>query len=306
MGTAARLLPASLSAMPFIPDIVAATPWFALTALLGLLCSVAGRRRILALVMVACLILQAYWQLPFFSHIAGAPSRSSAAQTGGAISVMTCNVYKGHADAARIVQLVHDNNVKVLALQETTPDFEQRLEESGIREYLPYTQWASADGMYGNDIWSATPLDDPVRDEVFASSSQMPAGTVTLASGTRLRFVSVHTTAPVSGYWNLWKRSLDEIGAMNHRADTTYVFMGDFNATYDHAPFREMIGDRFTDAARAAGMGFTFSWPADRGGIPPLFAIDHIILDQGLSSDKVRVEQVDGTDHAALLSTLYA
>ena len=38
---------------------------------------------------------------------------------------MTCNVYKGHADAAAIVNAVRDNHVEVLALQETTPGLPQ-------------------------------------------------------------------------------------------------------------------------------------------------------------------------------------
>ncbi|MBT1176052.1 endonuclease/exonuclease/phosphatase family protein [Bifidobacterium callimiconis] len=307
VGTAARLLPLGMSTMPYVPNIVAATPWFALTAALALLFAVIGRRRLLIVLMVACLGAQAYWQGPFFSSVVGANSSASASSSGASattLRVMTCNVYKGRADAGEIVRLVRDEQVKVLALQETTKAFVEELGKAGIANYLPYSKTASADGKYGNGVWSAMPLANPVKDEVNSSASFMPAGTVSLSDGRTLRFVSVHTTSPVNGYWNLWKRSIDEIGALDARSGSTYVFMGDFNATYDHAPFRAMLGDRFTDAARQSGHGFTFSWPSDRPYLPMMFSIDHIVLDRGLAASDLKNVKVSGTDHAALLGTI--
>ena len=320
IGTAARLLPIGMSTMPYVPNIVAATPWFALTAALALLFALLGRRRLIIVLMVACLGAQAYWQGPFFSSVVGVGSAGSSNSAGSGsgsgsassdtskststLRVMTCNVYKGRADAEQIVRLVRDEHVQVLALQETTSAFVDELNKAGIADYLPYAKTASADGKYGNGVWSSTPLADPVKDEVNSSASFMPAGTVSLSNGKALRFVSVHTTSPVNRYWNLWKRSIDEIGALDSRSNTTYVFMGDFNATYDHAPFRDMLGDRFTDAARQAGHGFTFSWPSDRPYLPMMFSIDHIVLDKGLVASDLKNVKVDGTDHAALLGTI--
>lgn len=315
VGTAARLLPIGMSTMPYVPNIVAATPWFALTAALALLFALLGRRRLIIVLMVACLGAQAYWQGPFFSSVVGSnSSNSSTSDASGSsgssgdattLRVMTCNVYKGRADAGQIVRLVRDEHIQVLALQETTSAFVDELNKAGIADYLPYAKTASADGKYGNGVWSSTPLADPVKDEVNSSASFMPAGTVSLTNGKTLRFVSVHTTSPVNRYWNLWKRSIDEIGALDSRSNTTYVFMGDFNATYDHAPFRDMLGSRFTDAARQAGHGFTFSWPSDRPYLPMMFSIDHIVLDKGLSASDLKNVKVDGTDHAALLGTIH-
>lgn len=150
----------------------------------------------------------------------------------------------------------------MLALQETTEDFVKKLNEAGIEHYLPYAQVSSSDGVFGNGLWSATPLADPADDDVNSSASFMPGGTVDMG-GQQIRFISVHTTAPVPGYWRQWKRSLDELGLMRGHTDTRYLFMGDFNATYDHTPFRDFLGDRFVDAARESGHGFTFSWPTN-------------------------------------------
>ena len=91
---------------------------------------------------------------------------------------MTFNVYKGQADPQAIVELVRDQRVEVLALQETTEDFVKKLNEAGIEHYLPYAQVSSSDGVFGNGLWSATPLADPTDDDVNSSASFMPGGTV--------------------------------------------------------------------------------------------------------------------------------
>lgn len=310
LGTAARELPADLQELPYVPIVVSATPWFTLLALLALLLAIISRRVVMALIAVAAIGLNVYWQLPFFQPSATLPDEaqqavaSASADTSDAYArVMTLNVYKGQADAQEIVDLVRDQRIEVLALQETTDDFVQRLNEAGIEHYLPYANVSSSDGVYGNGIWSAAPQSDPADDDVNSSASFMPGSTVDFA-GTGVRFVSVHTTAPVPGYWSQWKRSLDELALMRADTDTRYVFMGDFNATYDHTPFRNFLGSRFTDAARQSGHGFTFSWPMDRKYLPAFAGIDHVVLDQGMTAGQCQTAEVTGSDHAALLVTI--
>ncbi|KAA8819543.1 endonuclease/exonuclease/phosphatase family protein [Bifidobacterium vespertilionis] len=312
LGTVARELPGEVAAVPYLPIVVSFTPWFALIALVALVLSLVSKRWTTALVMVLCLAAQAWWQYPFFSPSATLPEGAAHAMSTASPNpidayarVMTMNVYKGNADAARVVELVRDERVEVLALQETSADFVARLERAGIKQYLPYSKVSSSDGVFGNGLWSTTPLGDPVDDEVHSSASFMPGATVRFNDGkTPIRFVSVHTTAPVPGYWRLWRKSIDELGMMRGRTDARYVFMGDFNATYDHAPFREFLGTRFTDAARQSGHGFTFTWPADKSPLPRFAGIDHIVTDQGIVAGRMEVRQVAGSDHAALLATI--
>lgn len=304
------MLPEDLQALPYIPVIVSATPWFVILAVLALILSVISRRWIAMLMALACIGLQVWWQWPFFSASTKLPAAvdaamaSTRADTGDMIArVMTFNVYKGHADAKAIVDIVRDQRVEVLALQETTNDFIKKLDEAGIHSYLPYSQVSSSDGVYGNGIWSATELGRPVDDEVGSSASFMPGGTVSFNGGaTQVRFVSVHTTSPTNDYWQQWKRSLDELAKLRFDTSRRYVFMGDFNATYDHTPFRNILGNRFSDASRQAGEGLKFSWPANVDYVPSFAGIDHIVLDSGMQAGQVRTVKVDGSDHKALLA----
>ena len=328
VGCLARLAPTRLSALPLLPVIVSATPWYALTGALALAlclaCRIAGggtrgqggKRplRGVAVLMLVCLALEAPWQLPFYSRaLTHATATHTDTQKAGSLRVMTCNVYKGNADAARIVKLVREEGVRVLALQETTSEFVDQLEANGISDLLPYSQRSSSDGVYGNGVWSATPLSDVESDDVGSSASAMPAGIVQVTSSdgvttVPVRFVSVHTTAPVDEYLDLWRKSILEIGVVRDRAaadpSRRYVLMGDFNATYDHAPFRAMLGDSLHDAARIAGEGITLTWPQNRRLLPPFCGIDHVVVSDGVGARDLRTYEVEGTDHAALVCTL--
>lgn len=320
VGVVARLVPAAASDLPYLPVIVALTPWFAATAVVALVLSRAlgaGTRIAVRVLILGALVLEALWQGPFLiphAQVGASAGQASAPAQASAttLRVMTCNVYKGRADPERIVELVRSEGVQVLALQETTRDFVSELERTGLGELLPYSSRASSDGVYGNGIWSALPISDAQSDAVGSSASAMPSGTVTLGAddsgaGARICLVSVHTCAPVPGYWDLWKRSVEEIGSVRDRAAvdtaTRYVLMGDFNATYDHAPFREMLGGTLRDAAREVGR-LTLTWPADRGPVPALSGIDHVVMGPGVGAQDIEVAPVAGTDHRALLATL--
>lgn len=309
-GVLSRALPAELQVLPYVPVIASATPWFTILAVLALVCAIISRRWVVMLLALACIGLEIWWQYPFFVSQHPLPAEASVAVAAGQANtadryarVMTCNVYKGQADPQAIVDVVREQRVEVLALQETTDEFVTALNDAGLGVYLPYSQVSSSDGVYGNGLWSVTPLGDPRDDDVNSSASFMPGGSVTMGD-TTVRFVSVHTTAPVPGYWAQWRRSLDELALMRANTDVRYVFMGDFNATTDHTPFRNFLGDRFSDAAKLSGHGFTFTWPTNREWIPRFAGIDHVVLDQGMTAGQCEVKEIAGSDHAALLVTI--
>ncbi len=309
VGVIARALPSQLQALPYIPDLVSVTPWLIIPAVLALILSLLTRRRMVTIMSFACVAVQVFWQAPFFissttlSDEARQAVASSVDTSDHYARVMTLNVYRGAADAEQIVETVSEQHVEVLALQETTDDFVAALTAAGISEYLPYSLVSSSDGVYGNGLWSATPLDDPSDDDVNSVSSFMPGGTVTF-SDLPVRFVSVHTTAPVQGYWDVWLQALEELAQMQENTDVRYIFMGDFNATVDHTPFRDFLGDRFNDAVMQAGEGLAFTWPAHWQEISQFAGIDHIVVDQGITTGDCEVVNIDGSDHAALLTTI--
>lgn len=325
-GIACRMLPASLAALPFVANVVSLTPWLVGSAVIALAFSFipAWRHhheaRLFVRIIAACAIaLEVAWQAPFFIPSQRVTSALAADDSQATtLRVMTCNVYKGNASAERIVELVRENNIQVLALQETTVDFVSELKAAGIDELLPYSERSSSDGVYGNGVWSALPLSDAASDDIGSSASAMPAGTIEVTrpdgATARLRIVSVHTCSPALGYWDLWEKSITEIGVARERLaehdSLDYVLLGDFNATYDHAPFREMLGEgtaadspRLHDAARECGAGITSTWPANLE-IPAFCSIDHVVTSERVVATEVSTAEVPGSDHLALIATL--
>ncbi len=68
LGCAARLLPEDMQALPYVPYVIALSPWFALAAMVSLVCACIAHRWFTAAVAVACIVLQGYWQLPFYRN----------------------------------------------------------------------------------------------------------------------------------------------------------------------------------------------------------------------------------------------
>ena len=101
-----------------------------------------------------------------------------------------------------------------------------------------------------------------------------------------------------------WSRSIAELKQLNEHPDTDYILMGDFNSTWDHAVFRDMLGTRFQDAAEVSGHGLVFTWPADRKYLPAFAGIDHIVTSKDVTIGQVNSLTIPGSDHRALLATV--
>ena len=179
LGTVSHILPAEIQAWPYVPIIVSLVPWFAILAVIALICGIVSKRTMSVLLAIAAIALQVWWQYPFFYNETKLQRAAIAAVSGASANtqddyarLMTCNVFKGRADAQEIVDVVRSERVEVLALQETTDAFVDELNKAGIGDLLPYAQVASSDGEFGNGLWSASPLVDPADDDV--DSSQEP------------------------------------------------------------------------------------------------------------------------------------
>jgi endonuclease/exonuclease/phosphatase family metal-dependent hydrolase len=101
----------------------------------------------------------------------------------------------------------------------------------------------------------------------------------------------------------LWRRDL----LAEPRADRSQsprVLLGDFNATLDHAPLRELISRGYRDAADTTGKGLIGTWgPYDGSPIPPV-TIDHVLVDERIGVREVSVHPIPGSDHHAIVAGL--
>lgn len=303
---AARLVPDDsitpvAQLVPFFPYAVAAAVPLVVLA-------VTGRRAVLALLLVVTVgaggYLAASAFFPAAQHVAVADPAAP-----GTLRLLSVNTLYGRVDPGSVVELVESEGVEVLAVQELTPEFEEALTTAGLDALLPHkvTGKVAAGSAGGSGLYSATALteENPGEDSTFA----MPSAVVD-AGGVDVRIRNVHPVPPMPGGTDVWQRELRELGSTARSDTTPQIMFGDFNATWDHATFRALLGDRFHDAWRDTGAGLERTWPEGRTlpglgtRIPALVAIDHVVVDEAMRVGDVRTRIMPGSDHRAVLATI--
>ena len=83
-------------------------------------------------------------------------------------------------------------------------------------------------------------------------------------------------------------------------APEPWVAIGDFNGTYDHRLYRDLLGGGRQDAHLATGRGLAASWPTTGPLFPPVFLIDRAITSPGLDPVRTAERRVAGSDHEML------
>jgi endonuclease/exonuclease/phosphatase (EEP) superfamily protein YafD len=277
-------------------QLVSVTPWLGVWTALVLVAAAALRRWWVVGLATLVVVVHLLWLAPLAT---GSPAKV-AADPRRSLRVMTINAYLGRADADEIVRDVRAEHVQVLAVEELSSDLVTRLHAAGLDDALPYhvTALVTA-GPAGTGLWTVSPLSD--TDEGTSTWFAMPSGVLDVG-GSSVRVMAVHTAPPTVGETSVWMSDLRRIRDLLAADTGPELALGDFNATRDHSSFRDVLGDRFVDAADA-GDRLTLTWPTNRA-FPPMVGIDHVVVDRGDRVQGVDVRRVHGSDHAALLATV--
>ncbi|AUZ35044.1 endonuclease [Arthrobacter sp. PGP41] len=285
-----------------IIQLLAFTPWLAAPAGAALLLAVLGRNRWHAAVSSALLACLAFWLFPL-----QAGKRVTGDGPTVELRVMSFNSKLGQADARTVVRLVQENRIDVLAVQEHSQAFQERLAAEGLDTLLPESATEPAKNAGGSALYSRFPLEEAGR--VPGTAFPMPIVRVTVTSQGRagvLEVINVHARAPVEHMARQWRSDLAAIGRVAAGGGSR-LLIGDFNATYDHAEFRSLLrggeGPGLVDAGVAAGARLVPTWPMD-GQLLPGITIDHVVTSPDVGSSGYAVHRVAGSDHAAVTAVL--
>jgi endonuclease/exonuclease/phosphatase family metal-dependent hydrolase len=305
------------------PQLAALAPAATLPALAAVaVAALSGGGWWLALLLALPAALLLAWQLPPIRPNASAgpvgPGGAPGSRPGPiTVRVLTLNTRGGSADPAAVADCVRQHQVDVLALQELTPGLVDRLDQAGLGRVLPHTQLDPRPDFPGAGLWARWPLTPlpPVAGLVAAA----PRARIEPATGRPVVLITVHPLTPLRGRGYPWQRDLARLATLADRPEPQVV-AGDFNASRDHRPFRELLAAGFVDCADAAQRrtwpGFT--WPAswdlysdrDKPALPdrravPLMRLDHVLVSP--PDTTVRTAQpvrVAGTDHYAVLAVI--
>jgi endonuclease/exonuclease/phosphatase (EEP) superfamily protein YafD len=230
------------------------------------------------------------------------PGRDRGPAAGVRLSVMTSNMLFGGADPAAIVQLVRDHDVAVLAVQEFTPDGREALAKAGLDDLLPYSSLADEPGPSGSGVYSRFPV-TATGDRRNGGGFRQAYATVQPPGAGPVIVESAHPLAPWSVRVNNdWRADL----AAQPKPDpqgAPRILLGDFNATLDHGPMRDLIASGYRDAAEVTGRGLARTWPEDKRFVPPV-TIDHVLADERIGVREVSVHHIPDSDHRAVIAAL--
>ncbi len=118
-----------------------------------------------------------------------------------------------------------------------------------------------------------------------------------------LELVAAHAYPPT--HPAQWRADLAVVRSAAAGAD---LVVGDLNATLDHRPLQRILDAGLRDAAELTDAGWQPTWPANGDfrlvgiPLPPLVAIDHVLVGSRLAALATRTVTLDGSDHRALVA----
>jgi endonuclease/exonuclease/phosphatase (EEP) superfamily protein YafD len=277
---------------------VMVSPLLILAAPLAVVVLLWGRHWVLAAGAVVLTAVLIAVQLPWYM-------RTSRAPDSVAVRTMTVNMLYGRADAPAVTRVATDS-ADIVMVQEITPDAVVRLKAAGMDETFPYSAIDARPGAAGTALYSRYPMTDHRNVDGF----QVALVTARLqvdGVGTPLSVASVHLDAPWPQPIGKWHNDFFRFPTiLTQLADQSgsgaTIVAGDFNATIEMRPFRELLTNGYHDSAEQAGAGRQFTYP-DNKRYPPLIGIDHI-LTRNATAVTTEAVKIPDTDHRALLATI--
>jgi endonuclease/exonuclease/phosphatase (EEP) superfamily protein YafD len=216
------------------------------------------------------------------------------------LRVLAANVHEGGADPAGVIRLIDELHPQVLTIEELTPRFVRELAAAGVGSRLPDQVLDPAGNARGTGIYSRFPLR---RLPPAHFRFKMALAEASLPGGRRLRIIAVHPIPPRHPSWvSEWEDVLSTLPSGGR--GTPWLLAGDFNATFDQAPFRALVDRGYRDAGETAGKGLDATFPADGSLFPPPITIDHILADERFGIVEYEVEPLPGSDHRAIFAEL--
>lgn len=217
---------------------------------------------------------------------------------GPTLRVMQANLLFGQADPASLTATVREKAVDVLTVQELTTSLEGSLRDQGLEQLLPHHYLVPDEaGGGGAGIYSRYPLTDTRELNGFGPTNLVAE----VGFSTSFTLLAVHPGPAYVTPPDVWTAELSTLrNALDAAAaEETVIVSGDFNTTFTHKQFRDLLDVGYSDAADQLGVGIVRTYPADKK-FPAIVGIDHVLLRGGQAKSLERIE-IEGSDHFGLI-----
>ncbi|MBY4014072.1 endonuclease/exonuclease/phosphatase family protein [Rhodococcus fascians] len=276
-------------------------PLMLVAVVVGAVVALIGRQWILAAVSAVVLAAAAVAYAPLY--VADAASQDDASGNAVRLRVMQANLMVGSADPSVVVGSARDNAVDVVTIQELTDASVLGLRDAGMEQLFPYSYLrALPTGGGGAGIYSRTPLSDNRELDGFGPVNL--ATSVDVPGSEPVTLLAVHPGPAYVTPADIWTAELDTLRSDLEAVSASgpVIVSGDFNTTYSHKKFRNLLDAGYSDAAAQLGMGLIPTYPTDKG-TPAVVGIDHILTNSGHARSLERID-LPGSDHHGLIGEI--
>jgi endonuclease/exonuclease/phosphatase (EEP) superfamily protein YafD len=246
---------------------------------------------------LAGLALQGWWMSPLF--IGDKPTPGPQAEP---FRVLTLNLDTGSADPNDVVSTAVTSGADILILQEVVPNTLTRMESAGLDSVFPHRAGQPfVNGRYGTMVFSNVALSDVTYLGTHSTTVQVKA---TLPRQ-QIWLLAVGVPAPGSGTPEPWLADLQQL-ATTVRELHPAIVAGDFEATFDHQPFADLLDLGLRDVGERTNAGWQPTWPTDRArfgiSFPRIGRVDHVLVGSLLAPLSQDTVTVPGADHRGVLA----
>ncbi|MGF0310496.1 endonuclease/exonuclease/phosphatase family protein [Rhodococcus sp. IEGM1428] len=272
-------------------------PLMFIAVVLGALVALIGRRWVLAGVSTLVLAAGAVSYAPLYVADA-APSFD-----GVRLRVMQANLMVGRADPTAVVGQARENSVDVVTIQELTDESVIGLRDAGMEELFPYSYLRPyVTGGGGAGIYSRLPISE--SRELVGYGPVNLATRIEVPDSEPISLLAVHPGPAYVTPAEIWTAELDTLRDDLEAVSGTgpVIVSGDFNTTYSHKKFRNLLDAGYSDAAAQLGKGLVPTYPTDKG-TPAVVGIDHILSNSGHARSLERID-LPGSDHHGLIGEI--
>lgn len=226
------------------------------------------------------------------------PDQAPPAPDAAAVHVASVNLLFENPMIEVVADRLLELDPDVIVFSEYTTAHRRVLSAHPLRQRYEHQVDRDALAARGMAVWSKFGVEanaEPTkRSRTVDATLRGPDGPIKL--------IAVHPPTPIFDFED-WEGELERIGELAASATDPTLVIGDFNASYWHPVFRDLLRRDLTDAHIANGSGWSTSWPTDRI-IPPFVRLDHALTGNGMVSTGVEDFSVPGSDHAGLVVTV--
>ncbi len=243
-------------------------------------------RKVLVGLALGLLVLHGSWLLP------DVVADRDPVVARGQLGVLSQNLLFGAADPDSVRDAAAGADVVVLV--EITRSAADGLRAAGFEQDFPYASGGPLpeSGPSGTRIYSRYPLTAGDRLDP-AGGGQNWLADVTVPEVGAISVAAVHPRRPRWGGSDWWPAQQQ---VLTHVPTRRTVVAGDFNAVDGHPSMRQYDARGFRDADDLSGAGWQPTFPA-QGLVPPLIAIDHLLVSTDLTASDFATVRVRGSDH---------